>query len=173
MLDGIRQRWALRNAPEIPYHALNGGGLEDLRGFAHGLPLHFREKFWKGTKPAALERADALRGLDFVVSDPTWFGAWPERYGEHAHIFPKGYDLTDNNLHDAFVHDCIGILDLWNYGGFDEEPLCVTYRTGREWNEAQVDAAFDFREVLDMEGIPYGEAPSRDEAQAWKGSLVA
>lgn len=144
-------------APEIPYRPLSEQEQRVLGDYANKLPtLDAQDAFWQRTREAALERIARIREGEFVVSEPREFGCSSEGYGEHVHIYPAGTDVSKFRGGYDRAH-VIGSLEIWETGGFIQEPLSVWYQPD-EGGIAQIKEALGFRAFLAKRGIPFTES---------------
>jgi len=115
-----------RETPEIPYRRHTPEESKSLGDFARSLPIEERDKFWMGTTGVARM---VVRNLErdgvYLVGGVFDWRESPERYGSRAHIYSRNHDrgsVMDPGFHRDIL---IGIIGLWEYGGFSSHPVKV------------------------------------------------
>src|SRR3989344_3567102 len=146
----------LKNAPKIPYRALTDDEQRKLWDFARELKnIDIENKFWQQTIPLAKKRAEQIKNRGYVVTDPLEWGNSEDGYGAHIHVYPCETDLSELNERVNRTK-VIGSLELWQSGGFNQEPLSVWY-SPEQGIVKQIEDAFEFREFLIRDKIPFCE----------------
>ena len=113
----------------VPYRALSHKECEKLWGFVRMLSPKKEAIFWKQTLPEALIRIKEIKSGGYVVSEPFYWGIPQEGYGQSVCIYDLGFNI-DSLKKGSEETRALGRLELWETGGFSEEPLAV-YKSRR------------------------------------------